>query len=454
MLPYDNPGIVMKASFAAHRRRIYEGRTTPRIYLESCIERINAHEDQVRAFAHLDVPAARRAADESTDRYRHGRALSRIDGMPIGIKDVFDTSDMPTEMGTPFHKGRQPTHDAAHVYALRKGGVVLLGKTVTSQFAIVGNGPTRNPHDLSRSPGATSSGSAAAVAAGMLPVATGSQARGSIIRPASYCGVIGYKPTFGALNRAGCLMATKSYDHLGALAQSLDDLWLTAWHIVVTVGGDPGYPGLLGEPEPPPSRPVGRIGIIETPGWAEAEPAAKEVFAAACERLRDAGVSVATREDHSAIAAYEAVISEVSTHWDTIAAVENRWPLLSYRDRDASLLPPPILQSLQKAATITREDYRGALAYRSKLRTSHARLASEFDLLLTLSSPGPAPVYPDSGSSSFNELATLAGVPALSLPVLSADALPLGLQAIGFADHDYALFGQAAFLTELLKDDH
>ncbi len=215
-------------SFSSQHTKLPHARggDSARLPRKPCIAQIERQEGDVKAFAHLDIAAARKAADASAQRYRENRPLSAIDGMPVGIKDVFDTIDMPTEMGTPSPRGRWPDADAAHVYALRAGGGIVLGKTVTSQFAIVGNGPTRNPLDLARSPGATSAGSAAAVAAQMLPLATGSCRRA--VRSCGRRAIAGSSATSRHSARSTAAAAStpaKSYDHLGALARSLDDLW-------------------------------------------------------------------------------------------------------------------------------------------------------------------------------------------------------------------------------------
>ena len=433
------------AGFSENLSAFTSGVMTPRAYLEACLAAVEAREAEIMAFAHLDIPAARKAADAATDRYRAGRPLSAVDGMPVGIKDVFDTADMPTEMGSVIHRGRRPDADAAHVHGLRAGGAIVLGKTVTSQFAIVGNGPTRNPHDTTRTPGATSAGSAAAVAAGMVPVATGSQARGSIIRPASYCGVFGFKPSFGALNRAGSPVPSKSYDHLGALAGTLDDLWLALWQIAQVAGGDPGHPELAGKAAPPRPRPVTRLALLETAGWAEADDAAKAALLRFIDGLRADGIAVLTGKASPALAALEADVAEVPTQWEAISNYENRWPLQSY---DRTLLHPGIVRGLDRGAAMTPDDYRAALAYRARLRASHSALAAEADACITLSAPGEAPLFPDSGSSLFNEPATLLGAPAVSLPLLETGGLPLGVQLIGWPQQDYRLLEHAAFLMQ------
>src|SRR5215468_139064 len=222
--------------------KFISGEDSPRAFLERCLAALEAFEPTIGAFVTLNLAAARVAADESTRRWRAGKPLCGIDGMPIGIKDIIETVDMPTENGSPLFAGFRSERDAASVAALREAGAVIVGKTVTTEFASTEPRGTRNPHDLRRTPGGSSSGSAAGVVAGMVSTALGTQVIGSTIRPASYCGCIGFKVSVGALNRGG------SYDGLsqsatGVLATTLDDAWQVAYEIAFRAGGDPGYPG-------------------------------------------------------------------------------------------------------------------------------------------------------------------------------------------------------------------
>ena len=249
-----------------------DGTDTPRAYLERCLAVIAARDADIKAFAFLNADAARKAADAATERHRLNRPLSLVDGMPIGIKDLMETADMPTEYGCELFRGNQPIRDAAGVYALRKGGAVLVGKTVTVCLGGGDPSPTRNPFDTRRTPGGSSSGSAASVAARMLPVGLGTHARGSTIRPASFCGVFAIKPTFGAINRQGVFSAAHSMDHFGILAGSLSDMWIVARYTSEHAGGDPGHPGLYGGALPPaPHRPRAphspRHGRVEGDGY-------------------------------------------------------------------------------------------------------------------------------------------------------------------------------------------
>ena len=252
---------------------------------------------------------ARRAADASTERWRTGRPLSPIDGMPVGIKDIIETADMPTEQGSPLFAGWETGRDAASVAALREAGAVILGKTVTTEFAATEPRGTRNPWDPERTPGGSSSGSAAAVGCGMVPAALGTQVVGSIIRPASFCGCVGYKPSVGGINRGG------SYDYFsqsctGVLAASLEDAWLVAVNIAARAGGDPGYPGLQGPSDPPAATRPRRLAVLETAGWNAATPEARDALEAALARIAAAGVAIARRGADPELDAIEAAIAD------------------------------------------------------------------------------------------------------------------------------------------------
>ncbi|MDP6391038.1 MAG: amidase, partial [Alphaproteobacteria bacterium] len=243
-----------------------DGGDTPRKYLERCLETIADREPVVKALVTINEEGAREAADASTKRWKDGKLLSPIDGLPIGIKDLLETKDMPTEMGCEAYRGNFPKRDNAAVWALREAGVVVLAKTVTAELGGSHPGPTTNPFDPSRTPGGSSSGSAAAVAAGMVPAAIGSQVGGSIIRPAAFCGNVALKPSQGGINR-GERQATSMSTH-GPHARCIEDMWQVAIEIAMRAGGDRGYPGLFGPPTPPPARKPERLIVLEGDGWA------------------------------------------------------------------------------------------------------------------------------------------------------------------------------------------
>jgi Asp-tRNA(Asn)/Glu-tRNA(Gln) amidotransferase A subunit family amidase len=429
--------------------RFKSGEDTPRDFLERCLADLAALEPKVGAFVNLNLDGARMAADQSTARWRTGKPHSPIDGMPIGIKDIIETADMPTENGSPLFAGFRSERDAASVAALREAGAVIVGKAVTTEFASTEPRGTRNPHDLRRTPGGSSSGSAAAVAAGMVSTALGTQVIGSTIRPASYCGCIGFKVSVGALNRGG------SHDGLsqsatGVLAVTIEDTWQVAYEIAVRAGGDPGYPGLFGPASAPPPRKPRRLAFLETAGWAAASPGAKQAMTDALARLKAAGIDVLTRQSHAQVAAVAAAIAQARPLSMRINSWESRWPLNTYRKRDASKLSRTMLARLAEAEAMSLDDYRNDLAQRDKARALYAQLAADCDACISLSAPAAAPLGLDStGDPTCTAHASLLGIPAISLPLLQDDGLPLGLQVTGFTNRDADAFAAAAAIKAL-----
>jgi Asp-tRNA(Asn)/Glu-tRNA(Gln) amidotransferase A subunit family amidase len=436
------PYLAATASFA-------NGGDTPRAFLERCLADLAFLEPKIGAFVHLNLDSARAAADQSTMRWREGRPRSPIDGMPLGIKDIIETADMPTENGSPLFKGWRSARDGASVAALREAGAIVVGKTVTTEFAATEPRGTRNPHDLRRTPGGSSSGSAAAVAAGMLSAALGTQVIGSTIRPASYCGCIGFKASVGALNRGG------SYDGLsqsatGVLAATLEDAWQVAYEIAIRAGGDPGYPGLFGPARAPAPRKPRRLAFLETAGWAAASAGAKAAMADALVRIKSAGIEIITSQTHAKVPAVAAAIDDARPLSMRINAWESRWPLNTYRERDASKLSRAMLDRLAEAERMSIDQYRDDLAWRDQVRARYAELAPECDACISLSAPAAAPVgLGSTGDPNCTVHTSLLGIPAISLPVLQDDGLPLGLQVAGFVNGDAQAFAAAAAIKAL-----
>src|SRR5262245_35271294 len=252
-------------------RRIREGLLTSEELVGACLERIRALEPKVQAWTFLDEAHALSQASAADERRRSGEAVGPLHGVPVGLKDIIDTADMPTENGCALHKGRAPRSDAAVVRMLRAAGAVVLGKTVTTECAYFSPGKTRNPHDLERTPGGSSRGPAAAVAAAMVPLALGSQTNGSVIRPAAFCGVYGFKPTHGLIPRTGVLQLSRTLDHVGLFARSIEDLALLAEQVAGYDEGDPDtrlrarVPFQATAAEAPPIEPG--LAFIKTPHW-------------------------------------------------------------------------------------------------------------------------------------------------------------------------------------------
>ena len=425
-----------------------DGGDSPRHYLERCLEAIAEREPDVKAFVTTNIQGAREAADRSSVRYKENRPLSAVDGMPVCIKDLYETEDMPTQMNSPVYEGWQSIRDAAHVYALRIGGAGIVGKSVTTEFGQATPGPTRNPYDLTRTPGGSSSGTAAAVGAGMVPAGSGSQVRGSIQRPACYCGNFALKPTFGALNRGGGHSMSPSQSVLGVHAGSLEDCWRTAFHISATVGGDPGHPGLYGRPELEEAVRPRRLARLETRAWPDTEDETREVFEKFVSDVAGQGVEIVCRSDDERVDALETALLTIPDFMFDIFAYEMRWPTWGYRDMEGDLLSDAVLERLARGEQLSPEDYRDRLAMRDELRRTFQLLDGEFDGYLTLSAKGPPPVGMPVGDPVYGDVSSCLGAPAWNLPLLADRGLPMGIQLLGHPHRDYDLALRGRWFVE------
>lgn len=446
-------------TFHDARAAFLNGTDTPRAYLERCLSVIEAREPEVKAWVTLNPDGALASADQSTERYRRGESLSPIDGMPVGIKDVIQTKDMPTTLGSPIYAGRETKMDSASVNALRLAGASIVGKTVTTEFAFMVPGPTTNPFDKNRTPGGSSSGSAAAVGAAMVPVALGNQVVGSVIRPAAYCANYAIKPTLGALHGGEGLSLSQL--HLGIHAASLQDMWSVAYEIAHRAGADPGYPGLYGPAELAPATQPGRLIILETEGWEMCDDVTRSAFAQLVDQLKHKGTDVITRSDSAATERFEQAMSESVVLCRILCSYEMRWALRNYQD--TGKLSKELGLWLTMAEDITLEDYRQALHTRENIRTAWRALEPEADALLSLSSPGPAPALDylasagesayafKTGSPSFNAFTSLLGSPTITIPMMSVAGMPLGVQLIGQAHTDWQLSGYAGWMMNSLQ---
>lgn len=407
------------------------GRDDPRAFLERCLATIAEREPKVLAWVSLNERAAREAADASARRWKEGTPLSAIDGMPVGIKDLIETKDFPTQMGSAAFEGNFPKRDSALVRALREAGVIILGKTATTELGGAHPGPTRNPFDHQRTPGGSSSGSAAAVGAGMVPAAIGTQVGGSVIRPASYCANWALKPTYGAINRGERLGYSQS--HIGVHAGSPVDMWRVAIEMASRAGGDPGHVGLLGDREAPlPTKPR-RLAVIETAGWGRAPASSRNAFESLMEEVKKADVEVMRRADSELIGAFERSLEDAADMTRDLCAFEARWSLENIIEQHPGKLTPGSLARLERGRRLTVEAYRARISERERARTCLAALAPICDALIGLATPAPATLYnsTSTGDPSFNYASSILGAPNVTIPHLAMDGLPMGIQLLG-----------------------
>lgn len=410
-------------SAAEAARRIERGELTSEALVASCLERIAAREEEVRAWAFVDKPhalAQARALDRAPRR-------SPLHGIPVGIKDVIDTAELPTEYNSPIYRGHRPKADAACVMELKRAGAVILGKTVTTEFANNHPAPTRNPHNLAHTPGGSSSGSAAAVADFMVPAALGTQTGGSVIRPAAYCGVAAIKPSFGSINRAGLKMVAESLDTIGIFARGVEDL---AFSLEALSGrARPEFDSFDGKP---------RIGLCRTPRWALADAATQANLEETLRQLERAGATV---RDYDMPAGSEELFDKHKVIMGFESARALAWEYATHPEKISATLKP----RLDEGWKVTRPAYDTMRATAERCRRALAQAMRELDFLLTPSAPGEAPAsLASTGDPVFNRAWTLLGVPCVTLPHgRGPQGLPLGVQLVGAFDGDPALLGWA-----------
>jgi Asp-tRNA(Asn)/Glu-tRNA(Gln) amidotransferase A subunit family amidase len=439
-----------RRSFRETTAAFREGRETPRAFLEDHLARIEAAEPNVRAFAALTLDTARADADAATERYRDGTPRSAIDGLPIGLKDLIQTAGVTTGSGSPIFDGWIPDRDAPVTAALKRAGAVIVGKTATTEFAYGAIAETRNPYDHARTPGTSSSGSAAAVGAGMLPAAIGTQLMSSVMRPASYCAHVGVKPTFGVIRQDAIHPFSPSGEHVGVHADALEDAWQVLHVLSAEAGPIPGLRGLTGPASLPEQRLPRRLIRMYTPGWEKAEPDVRAAFEDALGRLCDAGVDIVEPADDPQLRALEADYAHADACIADIAAFEMRWPFLEYAD-EGHRFHDRIEAALARAREITLDDYHAALDWKDAFRRRFAATAETFDGAIGLTAPEIAPVGLENlGHPVMCSPASCIGAPALTLPALSTHNLPLGLQVIGYHHRDADLFAIASGVDHVL----
>lgn len=434
-----------------------DGSDTPRAYLERCLETIDAREPEVKAYVALNEDGAREAADASTARYKDGKPLSPIDGLPISIKDLLETKDMPTQMGCEAYAANFPKNDNAAVRALREAGAVVLGKTVTAELGGTHPGPTRNPFDPTRTPGGSSSGSAAAVAARMVPTAIGTQVGGSIIRPAAFCGNVALKPTQGAINR-GERQATSMSTH-GPHAGCIEDMWQVAIEIARRAGGDRGCLGLFGPDTPPaPSKPE-RLIVLETAGWNVLGEDSRVAFEGLLENLERAGITLLRRADHPLVEKLEQAIVDASAIANAITGWENRWAQRNLVDQKGEFVSDRLKATLKRAEAMTPDDYRAALMARDAAQRCHEMVGRLADAAITFACPGPAPEWPGdiqgqplaprpTGDSVFNTPTSMLFAPCVTMPVMGVHGMPVGAQVVGQQHQDARMTAIARWILD------
>jgi Asp-tRNA(Asn)/Glu-tRNA(Gln) amidotransferase A subunit family amidase len=408
-------------------RRIEAGELTPRAVLEICGEAIAASEPKVGAFAALDLDAARRGADDTR------LCAMPLRGLPLGVKDIFDTADLPTQYGSRIYCGHRPRADAAAVAMARRAGGLIIGKTVTTEFASLVPAGTRNPRNIAHTPGGSSSGSAAAVAAAMLPLALGSQTGGSVIRPAAFCGIAGFKPSFQLIPTVGMKTFAWHLDTVGLFAAGVADVAFVAGAITERdLRVDRGTPA------------APRIALVRTHLWPQASAAMQAALEAAARAAQSAGATVTEL-------ALPPILQDAERLHRTIQDYEAFRALAYEYDHHRDAIAEGLRQQLDHAAAISAADYDTARGVAKRARAALVDWMRGYDVILTPSAPGAAPPgLSSTGDPMFNRLWTQMGTPCVNVPVLREDELPLGLQIIGRFGRDRGALEAALFLERAI----
>jgi len=438
----SGPSPLLALDAVALRDRLAAGAVRASELAEACLAQIAAREPEVRAWAWID-PADVRAQAARLDAHRaSGKAIGALHGLPVGIKDIIDTARIPTENGTVIDAGRVPARDAFVVERLRQAGAIIMGKTVSTELAFLEPSKTRNPCNLAHTPGGSSAGSAAAVAAGMVPLAIGTQTGGSVIRPAAFCGVTGFKPTFGAIPRTGVLAQSHSLDTLGVFARSPEDAALIAealfGHDAADRATAPGpAPRLLATASSePPVTPT--LAFVRPPQWETADPQTHAAFAELVAALGEQCFEAALPEP----------FAQAATLRERVNAAEMAKYYYSYERRGRPQLSAVIAAFIDKGKATPARDYLAALDWPDIYNAALGEIFARCDAIVTPATLGPAPEgFATTGSAIFNGLWTFCGTPAVTVPLLeAANGLPMGVQLVGPRGDDARLLRTARWL--------
>lgn len=434
-------------SAADAARAVRDGMVSARDLVDSCLARVHEADAEVQAWAFIDPAHALEQARLLDELRAAGGSMGPLHGVPVGVKDIIDTTDMPTECGTPLHAGRIPDGDAGVVAMLRAAGAVIMGKTVTSELAGPSPGKTRNPHNAAHTPGGSSSGSAAAVAAGMVPLAIGTQSNGSVIRPAAFCGIYGFKPTHGLIPRHGIMKLSRALDQVGVFGRTLEDVALACEPLVGHDERDPdtrprariAFRDLAAEE--PPLPPL--LAFIKTSLWERAEEETRDAFTELVGEIEGRIVEI----DIDTRAALD--IHRTIMEADIAASLAQEY------DHGRERLGAGLRAQLERGRTVSAFDYQNALARIPLLNDGFEQIFERCDAILTPAAAGAAPAGLEStGDPSFCTLWTLCGMPAITLPLLrAANGMPMGVQLVGRRNSDARLLRTAAWLTRQLATD-
>ncbi|HYA20605.1 MAG TPA: amidase [Burkholderiales bacterium] len=428
---------LIQLSAAAAAQAIGKGELSSVELVTACLERIRQMEGTIGAWAFIDPDHALQQARRADDARRKGKVAGPLQGVPIGVKDIFDTRGIPTELGSPLYKGNVPQAAARVVEKIELAGGFVMGKTVTAEFAFLSPGKTRNPWKLAHTPGGSSSGSAAGVAAGFVPAALGTQTNGSVIRPAAFCGIVGFKPSRGTISNHGTLDYSPTLDQTGVFTRSVRDAaWVTS---------------CISEVQNPISRQIStfdkklKLAAVRSPVWIRAEEAQRSIFTDNLKKLRESGAEVVETE-------LPAAFTQAHPCLRRIMAYEAAQFFRELQMRGREKISAVLNAFLDEGAGIPDSAYQDALHFREQLQQDLRAFFKVFDAIITPPANGEAPATLEStGDPAFCTIWTLCGVPAVTIPTgLGPQRLPLGLQIVGAYQDDDKLLAIANWCEERL----
>ena len=436
----------LKTSVVEMVKSIKKGEISSEELVKKYIEQIKKKEKDIEAFQFFDEELAIAQAKKLDALHQAGQH-GDLHGIPVGVKDIFDTTDMPTEDGTEIHKNNPSLNDCTVVSKLKQAGAIIMGKTVTTELAYYSPGKTKNPHDLKRTPGGSSSGSAAAVASHMVPLAVGSQTNGSVIRPASYCGVVGYKPTKGLISRHLVMQISRTLDHVGVFANSVEDAALISEQLIGYDKQDPDTslnpkPKLLNaSKEKPPMEPL--FAYIKLPFMNKLDKDASEGFEEVKDELKGKVDEIELPEGFSKIPDWHKVIMES----DMATSFSEEYK------KSKNKLSNKIIEAIERGMKYTSMEYNDALSKIDVANAYFKQFFHDYDAILTPSANGePTQGLHSTGDPIFSTIWTYCGMPSISLPLLQGkNKLPIGIQLVSSLYDDERLFRNASWLTSKIK---
>ena len=439
-------------SYLNIQKEISSGKISVVDIVQNTFKKIKSLDPKINAFTNVSEKKSLELAIKSEKRYQEKKSLSALDGCPFAVKDMINTSDIPTEMNSSFFLNWHAPVDAACVKALKAAGAILIGKTVTTPFAVGHTNNTRNPHNNKKTPGGSSSGSGAAVGAGIVPFALGTQTRGSLLRPASFCGAVGFKPTLNSIHMGGIHPLSPTLDHVGVIGSTVNDTWLALYYMSQVRGGFSGHKPFKYKNISNKKQTIKRIGIFKFDEWNKSGIATINEFEKIIEKIKSFGCKLIFSTDESELLNLEKeLIYIIENDSINILAYELDWPYNAY-PRD--ILDDRIIELFERKKNINTSEYIKLIKRREILIKKVQNLRKNYDFFMTLSSSGPAPEIKEStGSRHYQVPWTYLGFPSISLPLMSVDKMPVGVQILGFKNYDFDLAIKANFISDMIKNN-